>query len=89
MCVYDTYAEDMTKAQTCTSKPQNHDSGPLGSLADLDIQPYTNKLSAEPEWRLENCVLTQAGYAKHAQVRCTLRVIGDGEGGSDGVVRSG
>jgi len=39
--------------------------------------------------RLENCVLTHAGYAKHAQVRCTLRVIGDGEGGSDGVVRSG
>ena len=31
--------------------------------------------------RLENCVLTHAGYAKHAQVHCTLRVIGDGSGG--------
>ena len=39
--------------------------------------------------RLENYVLMHAGYAKHAQVLCNLRVIGDGAGGSDGVVRSG
>ena len=39
--------------------------------------------------RFEYCLLTYAGYAKHAQVRCTLRVIGVGAGGVDGVVRSG
>ena len=35
MCVYDTYAEDISNARTRTSKPQNHDSGSLERLADL------------------------------------------------------
>ena len=36
MCVYDTYAEDIPEARTRTSKPQNHDSGSLERLVDLE-----------------------------------------------------
>ena len=35
MCVYDTYADNTSKAQMRRSKPQNHDSAPLGFLRDL------------------------------------------------------
>ena len=35
MCVYDTDAEDISKARTRTIKPQNHDSAALERLVDL------------------------------------------------------
>jgi hypothetical protein len=41
MCVYDTYADNTSKAQMRRSKPQNHDSAPLGFLSTEGPNTYS------------------------------------------------
>jgi hypothetical protein len=55
MCVYDTDAEDISKARTRTIKPQNHDSAALERLVDLRHPNTDRTLESDSTLRSTMC----------------------------------